>query len=265
MKLAVLIKHVPETDNLKIDEKKGTVVRKGVESIINPLDLYAIEEALRIKEKHPPASITLVSMGPPDAEKSLREAIAMGCDSAILITGREFSGSDTYATSLVLSRVLKKTGNYDIILCGERATDGDTSQVGPAVASFLDLPVLTYVSRVELSDNEVEVDRIVEEGIETYSASLPVLLTISKAIGVPRLPTLKGKKRAKSASIKYVHFDKSLFSPGETGLEGSPTMVVKLFRPVVKRKSVILKPRNEKEIDESIERLIDFISERVEL
>lgn len=264
LNIAVLIKHVPETENLKIDEKAGTVVRKGQDAIVNPLDLYAIEAALTVKDKTPKTAITVITMGPPDAERSLREALSMGCDNAVLISGREFAGSDTFATSLVLSRVIKSFKDYDLILCGERATDGDTGQVGPAVASFLDFPVITYVSgfRVESQAKDeiiAEVDRITEEGIEHYDVSLPAVLTISKAIGVPRLPTLSGKKRAKRAGIKRIGFNPDMFGESETGLEGSPTRVIKLYRPKVKRDAVIIKPKNEKEIEEAAEKLIDFL------
>jgi len=262
--IAVLIKHVPETENLKIDEKTGTVVRKGQNAIVNPMDLYAIEAALTVKDKNRKTDITVITMGPPNAERSLREALSMGCDNAVLISGREFAGSDTFATSLVLSRVIKGLKNYDLILCGERATDGDTGQVGPAVASFLDYPVITYVSNFKLNTNNngefiASVDRIVEEGIEHYEAELPVVLTISKAIGVPRLPTLSGKKRAKKAVIKNIGFNPELFGEDEVGLNGSPTRVIKLYRPKVKRNPLIIIPKNEEEIEAAADKLIDFL------
>ncbi len=297
MKIAVLIKQVPETDNLKLDEKTGTVIRKGVESIVNPLDLYAIETALRIKdalhtqtellqrdftlsqinsvpfpksleESQQKATVTVITMGPPDAERSLKEAISMGCDDGILITGREFAGSDTFATSLVISRVLAGKRNnltFDLILCGERATDGDTGQVGPAVASFLELPIVTYVSRVKIDDNTAEVDRIIEDGIETYGVKLPAVISVSKAVGTPRLPTLSGKKRAKKAEIKIVNFTEELFKKEEVGLKGSPTRVVKIFRPQIKRKPTIITVKKEADIERAADRLIDFITNEINL
>ncbi|HPB07996.1 MAG TPA: electron transfer flavoprotein subunit beta/FixA family protein, partial [Rectinema sp.] len=145
MHIIVLIKQVPETDKVKMDPETGTMVRSGLESIINPLDLYAIEEALMLKE-HFGAHITVISMGPLDAERALRESLAMGCDKAILLTDKAFAGSDTWATSRVLAETIKHIGTFDLILAGERATDGDTGQVGPAVASWLGIPALTYVS-----------------------------------------------------------------------------------------------------------------------
>ncbi len=314
MKIAVLIKQVPETDNLKLDEKTGTVIRKGVESIVNPLDLYAIETALRIKdnlnnnfvqesERSDKTTVTAITMGPADAERSLREAISMGCDAGILITGREFAGSDTFATSLVISRVVSKALTnlsktktslgkttpekpgeefggepnpqnnstlspnipFDLILCGERATDGDTGQVGPAVASFLNLPILTYVSRVEIKEKTAQIDRIVEDGIETYTVELPAVISISKAIGTPRLPTLSGKKRAKRANIKIINFTEELFKRGEVGLKGSPTRVIKIFRPQIKRKPTIITIKKEADIEIAVNKLIDFMANDINL
>lgn len=278
MKIAVLIKHVPETDNLKLDEKTGTVVRKGVESIVNPLDLYAIETALRIKDAARDVTVTAITMGPPDAERSLKEAIAMGCDSGILITGREFAGSDTFATSLVLSRVIKNVASdshaqttpfnpipFDLIICGERATDGDTGQVGPAVASFLELPILTYVSNIVIRGKLAEVNRIVEEGIETYTVELPAVITVSKAIGTPRLPTLSGKKRAKRTEIEIVNFERGLFKREEIGLMGSPTRVVKIFRPQIKRNPFIITVKKEDDIEKAVDKLVEFLKQNTTL
>ncbi len=278
MKIAVLIKHVPETDNLKLDEKTGTVVRKGVESIVNPLDLYAIETALRIKDADRDVTVTAITMGPLDAERSLKEAIAMGCDSGILITGREFAGSDTFATSLVLSRVIKNVASdshaqttpfnpipFDLIICGERATDGDTGQVGPAVASFLELPILTYVSNIVIRGKLAEVNRIVEEGIETYTVELPAVITVSKAIGTPRLPTLSGKKRAKRTEIEIVNFERGLFKREEIGLMGSPTRVVKIFRPQIKRNPFIITVKKEDDIEKAVDKLVEFLKQNTTL
>jgi len=147
MHLIVPIKQVPETDQVRMDPETGTVIRKGLSAIINPLDLYALETALQIKESHG-GKITALSMGPKLAEKALREALALGCDQAVLLTDRKFAGSDTWATAYTLSRAIRKLSPIDLIICGERATDGDTGQVGPGIASFLDLPLATYVDRL---------------------------------------------------------------------------------------------------------------------
>jgi electron transfer flavoprotein beta subunit len=143
MKIIVPIKQVPETSQVKINEETGTVIREGVENIINPLDLYAIELAIELKEEQG-GTITVISMGPPKAEIALREAIAMGADEAILLSGKEFAGSDTWTTAYALATLIKKIQPFDLIISGERATDGDTGQVGPGIASFLNLPLSTY-------------------------------------------------------------------------------------------------------------------------
>lgn len=155
MRIIVPIKQVPETSNVKMDPVTGVMIRKGLEAIINPLDLYAIEIALRIKEDCG-GEVVAISMGPQKAEKALREAIAMGCDDGILLSDRKFGGSDTYATGYTLAQAVKKIGEFDLIICGERATDGDTGQVGPAIAALLGLPLVTYVSKiVDLSEDGV--------------------------------------------------------------------------------------------------------------
>ena len=153
MNIIVSIKQVPETNAVKMDEITGTMIRDDVEAIINPLDLYAIEIAIELREHHG-GEITAISMGPSKAESALREAIAMGCDRGILISDKAFSGSDTWSTSYVLSKSIKQIKNFDLILCGERATDGDTGQVGPGIASFLNLPIVTYVSKIKQVTNQ---------------------------------------------------------------------------------------------------------------
>ena len=178
MEIFVAIKQVPDTDKVKMDPVTGTMVREGVDTIVNPLDLYAIELAIRLKEKHG-GRVTAFTMGPPAADKALKEAMAMGCDAGVLVTDRAFSGSDTWATSYALSRAIAKMGRYDLILAGERATDGDTGQVGPCMAAWLDIPVLTYVGSIESSDeSSIEAPRIVarrlvEEGYQRVRVNLP--------------------------------------------------------------------------------------------
>jgi len=202
VRIIVPIKQVPETNAVKMDEKTGTMVRDGVEAIINPLDLYAIESAILLRQEHG-GEVIAISMGPPKAETALREAIAMGCDSGILISDKAFSGADTWATAYVISEAIKKTGGFDIIIiCGERATDGDTGQVGPGIAAFLDLPVVTYVSKIkQLNSNSCMLHRLIEDGYEILDMQLPAVLTVVKEIANPRLPTLRGKQKAKKTEI----------------------------------------------------------------
>jgi electron transfer flavoprotein beta subunit len=235
MHIIVCIKQVPETSNVQMDERTGTMLREGVESIINPLDLYAVELALELKEAHG-GRVTVLSMGPPKADKAVREAIAMGADSGVLLSHRALAGSDTYATSFALARAITRLGPFDLVLTGVRATDGETGQVGPGVASLLRLPVSTYSSRiVAIAGGKVTVQRLVETGYETLRLPVPCLLTVGKEIGYPRLPTLRGKQKARDKQVP-------VWGPAELGVEeemvgsaGSPTRVVKIARPRVAR------------------------------
>lgn len=259
MDIFILIKQVPETSNVKINEETGTMIREGVESIINPLDLYSIEVGIQLKEKYG-GKVTVITLGPPKAEKALKEAIAMGCDEGILISGKEFSGSDTLATSYALSEAIKKIGNYDLILAGERATDGDTGQVGPGVASFLDLPLGTYISKiVETTDKEIIVERLVESGYETLQLQLPAVMTVVKEISFPRLPTLRGKQKAKKIEIPVWSKENMQFNMSKLGLKGSPTRVVKISHPKVTRNGTVLKAKDDESINEAVDKLLVFM------
>ena len=217
---------MPETSRVKMDPETGTMIREGVESIINPLDLYAIEIGIRLAETRgsfDPAQgrrsnggkTTVLSMGPAKAEEALREAVAMGCDEAVLLSHRAFAGSDTWATSYALSQAIRKLGPYDLILCGERATDGDTGQVGPGIAAWLDIPVATYISRIlESRENSLLVKRLVEDGYETLEIETPCLLTVVKEAADPRMPTLRGKQRARKIAVP-------VWGPDEIGADAA--------------------------------------------
>lgn len=232
MKIIALIKQVPDTTDVKIDPETNTLIREGVESIINPFDMYAIEEALRLKERIEGSEVVVVSMGPPQAEAALREAISMGCDSAILLSDRKFAGSDTWATSYALSQAIRKIGDFLIILCGKQASDGDTAQVGPGVSMHLDIPQVTYVKKIEKIDSKsATVERMTEEGYDIVETPLPVLFTVVKEINEPRLPSLKGKMKAKKAEIPVWSADDIACDEDKIGLDGSPTRVVKIFTP----------------------------------
>ena len=275
MHIIVLIKQVPETDKVKMDPDTGTMVRSGLESIINPLDLYAIEEALILKERFG-AHVTTISMGPLDAERSLRESLAMGCDKAILLTDKAFAGSDTWATSKVLAEAIRHIDNADLILAGERATDGDTGQVGPAVASWLEIPVLTYVSSLEIESKTEDLEtaesnrnrtchptflvrRLTEEGYQSVRVQSPCLITVVKEIASPRLPTLRGKKFSRSAEILHWGAKEINLDPASLGLAGSPTRVVKIFYPKVSRDGERIHALDEPGIEKAIERILSMI------
>jgi len=232
MKILVLIKQVPDTTDVKIDPQTNTLIRTGVESIINPFDMYAIEEALRLKERLEGIEVVAISMGPPQAEEALKEAISMGCDSAVLLSDRKFAGSDTWATSYTLSQAAAKMGDYLCILCGKQASDGDTAQVGPGVSTHLDIPQVTYVKKIEEIDTEkAKVERMTEEGFDIIETPLPAVFTVVKEINEPRLPSLKGKMKAKKAEIPVWGAEDLSCREDKIGLDGSPTRVVKIFTP----------------------------------
>jgi len=240
MTIIVLVKQVPETDSLVMDEATGTVVRKEDSSIINPLDLYALEAALRLKDANPDTKIIAVSMGPGHAAAALAEAVSMGCDDAILVSGREFAGSDTWATAKALAAAIKPAGIPDLILCGERATDGDTGQVGPEVAAFLGLPVMTYASSLSMEAGSLLIERILETDIEKIRMPMPCVISVTKAVGEPRLPTLSGKKRSYGRSIPVLGIKELMLNPETVGSKGSPTRVVRISSPKIARHSAFL-------------------------
>jgi electron transfer flavoprotein beta subunit len=255
MRIIVPIKQVPETKSVKMDEKTGTVIREGVESIINPLDLYAIEIAVQLKETYGGETVA-ISMGPPKAVEALKEAIAMGIDSAVLVSDRAFAGSDTWATSYVLAEAIRKIGGYDLVICGERATDGDTGQVGPEISSYLKLPVVSYVNKVgKIANGVIDMQRLVEEGSEKIEAQMPCLLTVVKEVSDPRLPTLRGKQKARKSQIPVWGITDLALDPKKVGLAGSPTKVVKIFRPKVARECEKMFARDEEKIKEAVSKL----------
>lgn len=234
MHVIICIKSVPDTTEVRFNPETNTLMRDEVASIINPFDMYAIEEGLRIAEAHG-GKTTVITMGPPKAEKELKEAIAMGCDDAILLSGREFAGADTWATAYTLALAIKRLAPYDLVLCGKQAMDGDTGQVGPGIANQLGIPQLTYVSKVRSvspAERAIEVERLLEEGREVVRTSLPALLTVVKDINQPRYPNFKGIRRARKMELpvwganELEGVQRSLL-----GMEGSPTKVVRVFTP----------------------------------
>lgn len=241
MNIVVCIKQVPNTTDVKIDPVTNTLIRDGVESVINPFDAYAIEEAVRLKERFG-GKVTVISMGPPQAENALKEAISLGCDEGILVSDRKFAGSDTWATSYTLSCAIRKIESFDIVLCGKQASDGDTAQVGPGISTHLDIPQVTYVKKIEeIKDNKARVERMTEEGYDIVETPLPVLLTVVKEINTPRLPSLKGMMKSKSAVITKWNADDIGADPKSLGLDGSPTRVVKIFTPPPRKGGEMIK------------------------
>jgi electron transfer flavoprotein beta subunit len=261
MKLNIIIpiKQVPETSNVKMDKETGTMIRDGVVSVINPLDLYAIEAGIQLKEQFG-GKVIVCTMGPQTATKALKEAIAMGCDEGILISDRKFAGADTWATSYTLSEAIKHIGDYDLVLAGERATDGDTGQVGPGIAAWLNIPLATYVSKIdEITTESITVERLVEDGYQVLQMPLPALLTVVKEISNPRLPTLRGKKKARVSEVPVMSAADLQLEESYIGLKGSPTKVVKIGYPKVTRGGQVVKAAGEEGVNEAVEELIRFL------
>ncbi len=231
MNIVVCIKQVPGTTQVKINPDTGTLIRDGVEAVVNPFDEYAIEEAIRIKEKVG-GIVKVITMGPPQADNALRSAISMGADEGYLITDRAFAGSDTWATSYTLSNGIKTIGPVDLIICGKQAIDGDTAQVGPGVAEMLNIPYVAWVRKVkEITATSIKVERLMEGGYDIIEMPLPGLITVVKEINTPRMASLKGKMKAKTAKIISIDANALNVDSNKLGLKGSPTQVLRSFVP----------------------------------
>lgn len=231
MNVIVCLKQVPGTTQVKINPQTNTLVRQGIENITNPFDTYALEEGIRLKERYG-GKVTAITMGPPQAEKMLREAISTGADEAILLSDAAFAGADTLATSYTLSRAITKIEEYDLVICGRQTIDGDTGQVAPELAEMLEIPFVAYVSRIEeINQGQIRVQRMVEEGYEVIEMPLPAVITVVKEINIPRLPSLRGLSRAKSAVIPPWGTQELGADPGRVGLAGSATRVTRIFFP----------------------------------
>lgn len=259
MHFVVCVKQVPDTTDIKIHPETNTLMREGVEAILNPFDAYAVEEALRLKEKLG-GSITAISMGPPQADAVLREAISMGVDEGVLVSDRAFAGSDTWATSYALAMAIRKLEPADIVLCGKQASDGDTAQVGPGIATHLDMPQVTYVRKIdEIDENHVVAERLLESGYEVVDCSIPCVLTVVKEINEPRLPSLKGKMAARKAEIKTMTAADIDADPAMIGLDGSPTKVVRIFTPETRKGGIMLEGEPPQMVAELVENLKDIV------
>ena len=261
----VCIKQVPETTDVRINPETNTLMREGVKSIINPFDTYAIEEAIRWKEKLG-GKVTVISMGPSQAMEALKEAVAMGCDAAILLSDRAFAGSDTWATAYTLAQAIRKLGEFDLIFCGKQAIDGDTGQVGPGVACQLGIPQLTYVSKVqELSPDKhtIRAERLLEEGRESVMTTLPALITVVKDINQPRYPTIMGIRRAARAQIPtWTVKELDQANADLLGLKGSPTQVIRVFTPPPRAQKVEMLAADT--LEQSVSGLVDrLLAEKV--
>jgi electron transfer flavoprotein alpha/beta subunit len=255
MRIVVCIKQVPDSAEVRINPETNTLIRDGVPTIINPYDLHALEAGLQIKEQAG-GKVTVLTMGPPQAETALREAIAMGADDAVLLTDRAFAGSDTWATAYTLSKAVEQIG-ADVILCGKQAIDGDTAQVGPEMAEFMDVPHVSYVRKiVEVAADKLIVQRLMDDGYDVVESSLPMLLTVVKELNVPRLPSLKGKMAAKKAEIKKMSAADLKADDKNLGLNGSPTQVKNIFAPESKKDRTMLEGTPDEKIDTLVKELV---------
>lgn len=255
MNITVCLKQVPETVDVKIDAKTESVVKAGLKNIINPLDTYALEEGVRLKERFG-GKVTVISMGPPPVADTLKEAISLGADEGVLLSDNAFEGADTWATAFTLSAAIGKIGQFDLVICGRQAVDGDTGQVGPQLAEMLRVPVVTNVSKIEeVAGGGISVRRMTDEGQAVVQASLPALITVTKEINVPRLPSLRSIVKSRSAVIPVWGLKELGLEAGRVGLAGSFTEVVKLFQPVRSRKST----RLQGDLKEQVELLFETL------
>lgn len=241
MEIVVCVKQVPDTTEVKIDPVTNTLIRQGVPSILNPFDKNAVEAALQLKEAYG-GKVTALSMGPPQAKYALKECLAMGADAAILISDPAFGGSDTLATSYTLGAAIRKLGNFDIILFGKQAMDGDTAQVGPETAEHLGVAQVTYASKIEVGGEIARIEREHEEGYEIIEVQLPAVVTVIKTLNYePRHATVKGTIKANRTEIPVWTASNLTVAEGHLGLKGSPTQVRRIFTPPSRIQGVLIK------------------------
>ena len=262
MNLLVCVKQVPDTTEIKIDPVTNTLIRAGVPSIVNPFDGYALEAAARIKDKNPDTRIVVLSMGPEQAKNALKECLAIAADQAYLVSDRAFGGSDTLATSYIISETIKKVeeleGKFDAIFCGKQAIDGDTAQVGPEIAEHLGYPQVTYALEAEAAGDTIQVRKEVEAGIEVVAVKTPCVVTFTKPAWDPRFPTIKRKLAANKAEIPTLTAaDLPTIDLARAGLKGSPTKVKKTFVPQKKKGGMKIK---EESNEASAKKLFEALS-----
>lgn len=260
MHIIVCVKQVPDTTNVRINPETNTLMREGVESIINPFDEYALEAALKLKDVHN-ARVTVISMGPPQAEIVLREALARGADDGVLLTDRAFAGADTLATSYAISQAIRKVNpNPDLVFFGKQAIDGDTAQVGPGVSECLDVPLVTYVKSVTVSGDTFTVETLMDDGVDVIEGKMPAVMTVVKEASVPRFASLRGWMEAKQAEIpRWGAKDVGAVSE-KCGLNGSPTKVVKIFAPPTKTGGLRMDGREEP--DAAVAAILKMLQEK---
>lgn len=255
MNIIVCLKQVPDTTDIKIDPNTNTLIRQGIKAIINPFDSFALEEGVRLKEKFG-GKVTAISMGPLQAAGMLKDAIAVGADEAILLSDIAFAGSDTLATAATLGKTIEKIKTYDLIICGRQTIDGDTGQVAPELAENLGMPFIAYVSKIEeIANGKIKVRRMVEEGYETIETTLPAVITVLKEINIPRMPSLRGLSKSKTAQIPVWTAKDITAEKDDIGQSGSGTWVVKVFYPERIQHAEMFKGEPEIQVKALIEKL----------
>ena len=255
MKIIVCIKQVPSTNQVKLDPETKTIIRDGRQSVINPFDTYAIEEAVRLKEKLG-GKVTALSMGIPATQRILREAMSQGVDEALLLSDRAFAGADTLATAYTLALGARHIGDFDLIVCGRMATDGDTAQIGPELAEDLGVPHVTNVSEIlEASDTELLCRKVTDYGTQVVRMKLPGVITVAKDINMPRMASIRGVRESLEAPFTMLGAADTGADPARIGLKGSPTQVVRTFTPEKTVECQFL-PGNEKQAAGALCRLL---------
>jgi len=255
MKIIVLVKQVPDAKDVRLDPKTNTLAREGVESIMNPFDRHALEAAVALKEQYG-GTVTAITMGPPQAEETLRDAVSCGADDGVLVSDRAFAGADTWATSYTLSKAIDTLGGFDLILCGKQAIDGDTGQVGPGVAQRLDIPFVAYARKIsECVDGVIRLERLMDDGYDEIEMAMPALITVVKEINEPRVPSLKGKMKAKKMQATVLNAADIGAETECLGLQGSTTQVVKVFSPQFSAEKCILGGTVDEQVDQLLEKL----------
>lgn len=256
MNIVVCIKQVPDAKSVRFDEEKGTLIREGVEAIINPFDLHALEAGLQLRDAWG-GEVTVVSMGPPQADSALREALGLGADRAVLLSDRAFAGADTLATTYTLQKAIDRLGKPDLVLCGKQAIDGDTAQVGPGLAVRLGLPYVTCVSELRVLEDgtTLRLKRVCEDGYDVVELALPALLTVLACLNTPRVPSLKGKMKAKKAEIPVWGVGDLGASSDKIGMSGSPTQVVSTRVPTFEARKEMIGGTAEEQVEGLVLRL----------
>ncbi|EDS78337.1 electron transfer flavoprotein subunit beta [Clostridium botulinum C str. Eklund] len=258
MNVIVCVKQVPATTKVKMNKETNTIIREGIESIINPFDTFAIEEALRIKDKFN-SKVTAISMGIPNTSILLKQTMSLGVDEAYLLSDRAFAGADSLATAYTLSMGIQYINDYDLIICGKQATDGDTAQVGPSLAGKLNIPYITYVSEIkELKEGYIRCKRLIENGYEIIESTLPALITVVEDINVPRLPSIKNLRESFDKKVIMLTANDINADTTLTGLNGSPTQVVKTFIPKYDITSEIIDGNPDRQASELVDKLLSM-------